>query len=123
MNAQLKKLMKPIRTRKDYRAALSALEHHFDAKPGTSEGNLVEILAILIEKYEEEKFPIDTPTPIEAIRFRMEQMGWTNRDLALVLGSRSRASEVLNEKRSLSLPMIRSVHRRMGVPAESLIGA
>jgi HTH-type transcriptional regulator/antitoxin HigA len=99
------------------------VERLFDAKPGTVEGRLVEILSLLIEKYEEDHFPIEAPTPIEAIKFRMEQMGWTNKDLAGILGGRNRVSEILNRKRDLSLRMIRMLNKKMGVPAESLIGA
>ncbi len=122
MNKYLKYL-KPIRTRSEYRAALSVLDQLFDEKPDTMKGRLAEILALLIEKYEEDQFPIEAPTPVEAIKFRMEQMGWTNKDLAAILGGRNRVSEILNRKRELSLQMIRTVNREMGVPAESLIGA
>ena len=117
------KYLKPIRTRDEYKAALSVLERLFDAKPDTVEGRFVEILAVLIEKYEESHFPIEAPTPIEAIKFRMEQLGWSNRELAVLLGGRNRVSEVLNQKRDLSLNMIRVLYKKMGVPAESLIGA
>lgn len=117
------KYLKPIRTRGEYKAALSILERLFDAKPDTIEGRFVEILAVLIEKYEEEYFPIAAPSPIEAIKFRMEQLGWTNKELAAILGGRNRVSEILNQKRDLSLHMIRMLHKEMGVPAESLIGA
>ena len=117
------KYLKPIRTRDEYKAALSVLERLFDAKPDTVEGRFVEILAVLIEKYEESHFPIEAPTPIEAIKFRMEQLGWSNKELAVLLGGRNRVSEVLNQKRDLSLHMIRVLYKKMGVPAESLIGA
>ena len=121
MNKYLKYL-KPIRTKNEYRVALSILDRLFDAKPDTVEGRLVEILSVLIEKYEEDRFPFEAPTPIEAIKFRMEQMGWTNKDLAGILGGRNRVSEILNQKRGLSLQMIRMLNKEMGVPAESLIG-
>jgi HTH-type transcriptional regulator / antitoxin HigA len=117
------KYLKPIRTRGEYRAALSVLERLFDAKPDTVEGRFVEILAVLIEKYEESHFPIEAPTPIEAIKFRMEQLGWSNKELAVLLGGRNRVSEILSKKRDLSLNMIRVLYKKMGVPAESLIGA
>jgi HTH-type transcriptional regulator/antitoxin HigA len=117
------KYLKPIRTRDEYKAALSVLERLFDAKPDTVEGRFVEILAVLIEKYEESHFPIEAPTPIEAIKFRMEQLGWSNKELAVLLGGRNRVSEILNQKRDLSLNMIRVLYKKMGVPAESLIGA
>ena len=117
------KYLKPIRTKSEYKTALSLLDRLFDAKPGTVEGRFVEILAMLIEKYEEDHFPIEAPTPVEAIKFRMEQLGWTNKELAGILGGRNRVSEILNQKRDLSLHMIRMLHKEMGVPAESLIGA
>jgi HTH-type transcriptional regulator / antitoxin HigA len=117
------KYLKPIRTRGEYKAALSVLERLFDAKPDTIEGRFVEILALLIEKYEQSHFPIESPTPIEAIKFRMEQLGWSNKELAVLLGGRNRVSEVLSKKRDLSLNMIRVLYKKMGVPAESLIGA
>jgi HTH-type transcriptional regulator/antitoxin HigA len=117
------KYLKPIRTKKDYKSALKIIDRYFDAKPNTPEGMLIEILSMLVEKYEEDKFPIEAPHPIEAIKFRMEQMGITGGKFALMIGSRSRASEILNKKRSLSIRMIRKLHKEMRIPAESLIGA
>jgi len=86
--------LKPIRTRKDYQQALDRLEVIFDGKKGTDEGDELEILGILIEQYENKHFPIDLPDPIEAIKFRLEQMGYTQTDLARVVGLKSRASEI-----------------------------
>src|SRR5713226_1779269 len=103
--------IKPIKTRKDYENALKFIEENFDAKPNTSEGERVIILSILIEKYEEEHFPIDAPDPLEAIKFRMEQLGLTNRDLATLIGGRNRVSELFNKKRSLTLTMMKSLHK------------
>ena len=122
MKAKYLKYLKPIRTKAEYQRALSIIEELFEAKPGSEEEGILEVLAMLVERYEEKKFPIHAPTPIEAIKFRMDQLGWTTKELAAVLGSKSRASEILNRKRSLSLPMIRTLHKKMGVPAESLIG-
>lgn len=113
--------IKPIKTERDYHIALDRLEEIFDAKPGTSEGDELEVLGILIEKYEDENYPIDLPDPIEAIKFRMEQMDYSQNDLAKVLGLRSRASEILNRKRKLSLEMIRNLHNVMKIPTEVLI--
>ncbi|WP_277111278.1 helix-turn-helix domain-containing protein [Chryseobacterium taklimakanense] len=113
--------IKPIKTERDYNIALDRLEEIFDAKPGTSEGDELEVLGILIEKYEDENYPIDLPDPIEAIKFRMEQMNYSQNDLAKVLGLRSRASEILNRKRKLSLEMIRNLHNVMKIPTEVLI--
>lgn len=113
--------IRPIKTEKDYERALQRLEFIFDAKPSTVEGDELEILGILIDEYEQSHFPIDLPDPIEAVKFRMEQMGYTQSDLAEVIGLKSRASEVLNKKRKLSLNMIRNLHNKMNIPTEVLI--
>jgi len=115
--------IKPIRTKKDYEQALNRLEVIFDAKKGTAQGDELEILGMLIEHYENEKFPIDFPDPVEAIKFRMEQLGYTQSDLANVVGLKSRASEILNKKRKLSLDMIRALHDKLNIPTEVLIQA
>jgi HTH-type transcriptional regulator / antitoxin HigA len=113
--------LRPIKNEQDYNLALERLEMIFDAKKGTPEGDELEILGMLIEKYEDEHFPIDFPDPIEAIKFRMEQMGYTQSDLAKIIGLKSRASEILNKKRKLTLEMIRSLHDIMKIPTEVLI--
>lgn len=113
--------IKPIKSKKDYQAALNRLEQIFDAKPGSKDGDELEILGILIEKYEQDRYPIDFPDPIEAIKFRMEQLGYTQNDLARVVGLKSRASEILNRKRKLSLEMIRQIHQSLGIPTDVLI--
>ena len=113
--------IKPIKTKKDYEWALERLEDIFDAKSGTPKGDELELLSILIENYEREHYPIELPDPIEAIKFRMEQMGYEQKDLAKVLGQESRASEILNKKRKLSLGMIRQLYERMNIPANVLI--
>jgi len=115
--------IKPIKTEQDYNAALKRLEDIFDAKPNTNEGDELEILGILIDQYELEHFPIDLPDPIEAIKYRMEQLGYTQNDLANVIGLKSRASEILSKKRKLSLEMIRVLHDKMKIPTEVLIQA
>lgn len=115
--------LKPIKTRKDYQQALARLEAIFEAKRDTSEGDELEILGILIEQYESDHFPIDLPDPIEAIKFRMEQLGYTQNDLATVVGLKSRASEILNKKRKLSLDMIRQLHEKLNIPTDVLIQA
>jgi HTH-type transcriptional regulator/antitoxin HigA len=115
--------IKPIKTEKDYQESLKRLDIIFDAKKGTSEGDELEILSILIDKYENEKFPIGFPDPIEAIKFRMEQMGYNQNDLAKVIGLKSRASEILNKKRKLTLEMIRQLHDNLKIPTEVLIQA
>jgi len=115
--------IKPIKTKKDYEDALKRLEVIFDSKKGSVQGDELEILGILIEKYEDEHFPIGFPDPIEAIKFRMEQMGYTQTDLANVIGLKSRASEILNKKRKLTLEMIRLLHDGLNIPTEVLIQA
>ena len=113
--------LKLIKTKKDYNLALARLEEIFDSKPGTAEGDELEVLGILIEKYEDEYYSIEYPDPIEAIKFRMEQMGYSQSDLANVVGLKSRASEILNRKRKLTLEMIRSLHQSLHIPTDVLI--
>ena len=113
--------IKPIRTVKDYRKALKRIEAIFDAAPGTPEFDELEITSTLTEAYEKIHYPIALPDPIEAIRFRMEQLGLTRKDLEQYIGSRGRVSEVLSRKRSMSLKMIRKLHRGLGIPAEALL--
>lgn len=122
MQTKYKMNIKPITTEKDYQEALKRLELIFDAKKGTPEGNELEILSILIDKYENENFPIGMPDPIEAIKFRMEQMGISNKELAEILGYKSRVSEIFTKKRKLSLAMIRKLHAHLAIPTEVLIG-
>ncbi len=123
MLKQFKMNIKPIKTKKDYEQAIARLEVIFDAKKGTDKGDELEILGMVIENYENEKFPIGFPDPIEAIKFRMEQLGYNQTDLANVVGLKSRASEILNRKRKLSLEMIRQIHDRLNIPTEVLIQA
>lgn len=111
----------PIRNEKDYQKTLGRLEDIFDAKKGTEEGDELEILSILIDRYENENFPIDMPDPIEAIKFRMEQMGMNQKDLAEVVGFKSRVSEILNKKRKLTLSMIRKLNTNLHIPTEVLV--
>jgi HTH-type transcriptional regulator/antitoxin HigA len=113
--------LKLLKSKKDYQTALCRLEIIFDAKPGTSIGDELEVLGILIEKYEQEHYPIDFPDPIEAIKFRMEQLGYNQSDLANVVGLKSRASEILNKKRKLTLEMIRNLHNTLHIPTDVLI--
>jgi HTH-type transcriptional regulator/antitoxin HigA len=111
----------PIRTEADYEKALERLETIFDAKLGTREGDEAEVLSILIEKHEEQHHPIDMPDPIEAIKFRMDQMGMKQKDLAEVVGLKSRVSEILNRKRKLTLDMIRKLSTTLHIPTEVLV--
>lgn len=113
--------LKLIKTEKDYYQALKRLEQIFDSNPGTDEGDELEILGILIQNYENEFFPIGLPDPIEAIKFRMEQLNYSQNDLAEIIGLKSRASEILNRKRKLSLEMIRKLNEKLHIPSEVLI--
>lgn len=115
--------LKPIKTEDDYIRAMTRLEKIFDAKKDSKEGDELEILAILIEKYESENFPIGMPDPIEAIKFRMEQLGYSQNDLAEIIGLKSRASEILNRKRKLSLEMIRKLSAKLHISSDVLIQA
>ena len=111
-----------LKTESEYLKALSRLEKIFDSKPHEKTFKEAELLVILIEKYEtetEEDFP--DPDPIEILKFRMEQNNMKNKDLAKIVGSKSKASEILNKKRRLTLSMIRKIHDVMGIPAELLI--
>jgi len=111
----------PIRNEKDYKKALERLEVIFNAKQGTKEGDELEILAILIDNYESENFPIEMPDPISAINFRMEQMGLKQKDLVEMIGFKSRVSEIMNRKRKLTLDMIRKLNTQLRIPTEVLI--
>ena len=112
--------LKLIKTRKDYQAALARLELIFDSKRGSSTGDELEILTILIEKYEDKQVQMGFPDPIEAIRYRMEQLGYNQKDLAKIVGLKSRASELLSKKRKLSLEMIRKLNNALSIPTDVL---
>jgi HTH-type transcriptional regulator/antitoxin HigA len=112
----------PIRTEADHHAALTRIEALWDAQPGTPEHDDLEVLAILVSAYEEKRWPILPPDPVEAIKFHMEQNAFRQKDLAEVIGSESRASEILNRRRPLTVQMIKAIHAAWSVPLESLIG-
>ncbi len=113
--------VKVIKTEEDYQKALKRLEEIFDAPVDSSEGDEAEILSILIEKYEDEYYSIEPPDPIEAIKFRMEQMDMNKSDLAKIIGYKSRVSEIFSKKRKLTLQMIRKLHDNLKIPYEVLI--
>ena len=115
------KSLKPIKTRADHEAALAEMKRLWGTKPGTPEGDRLDILATLVDTYEMRHFPMDPPDAIEAIKFRMEQQGLTRKDLEGLLGSRTRVAEVLNRRRGLSINMIRRLHETLGISAEVLI--
>ena len=114
--------IKMIKTEEDYQQALKRLEEIFDVEADSPEGDEAEVLSILIEKYEDEHYPIGPPDPIEAIKFRMEQMNMNNSDLVEIIGYKSRVSEIFSRKRKLTLQMIRKLHEKLKIPYESLIG-
>ncbi len=113
--------IRPIRTEKDYDAALARIEQIWEAEPGTPESDELDVLSLLVEAYEAEHHPIPPPDPIEAIKFRMEQMGLSRKDLEPFIGHRGRVTEVLNRKRGLSIDMIRRLNQGLGIPADVLI--
>ena len=115
------KALKPLRTEADYKAAIVEIEALWGAPAGTPKGDRLDILATLVDVYENEHYPMDPPDPIEAIVFRMEQQGLTRKDLEGILGSRTRVAEVLNRRRGLSINMIRRLHDTLGISAEVLI--
>jgi HTH-type transcriptional regulator/antitoxin HigA len=116
--------MKPkiIKTEAEHAEAMARIEQIFAAKPGTPEGDELELLTMLVEQFEREAFPIGLPTPVVAIKFRMEQQGLRSKDLIPLIGSASKVSEVLSGQRNLSLTMIRNLVKGLGIPAEVLIG-
>ena len=114
--------IRPIRNASDHESALKRIQALMSAKPGTDDGDELDVLATLVEAYEAKHFPIEPADPIEAIKFRMEQMGLERKDLEPLIGSRARVSEVLNKRRGLSLKMIRALHKELDIPLEALIG-
>ena len=114
--------IKILKTEKEYETALERIDAIFDAKPNTPKGDEFELLALLLDKYEEEHFPIDLPHPIEAIKFRMEQRGLKQKDLVECFGDKSKVSDVLNLKRKLNLNYIRNLHEKLQIPLNALIG-
>lgn len=112
---------KVIKTEKQYQDALSRMEEIFDSKKNSKNADELELLAFLIEKYESEQYAIDLPDPIEAIKFRMEQLGYKQKDLANAIGLKSRVSEILNRKRKLTIDMIRKLNATLGIPTDVLI--
>lgn len=115
--------IRPIHTADDYKTVMREVSAYFENEPdpGTPDGDRFEILLTLVEAYETKHFPIDLPDPVEAIKFRMEQSGLTPKDLVPMIGRLNRVYEILNRKRSLTLPMIWKLHDQLGIPAESLI--
>lgn len=113
--------IKPIKNESDYRDALSEIESLMEANVDSAEGNKLDILVTLVESYESKNYPMNLPDPIEAIIFEMERRNLSAKDLAPMIGRPNRVYEILNKKRTLTLPMIRNLHDQLGIPVESLI--
>ena len=115
--------IRPLRTERDYDWALREIERYFEKQPrrGTPEADRFDILAALIESYEAKHWPIEAPDPVEAIRWRMEQSGFGQADFARLIGSRSRASEILRRKRPLTMKQAWKLHKEWNIPADALL--
>ena len=113
--------LKIIKTKTDYHSALERFEDIFSAKSGTKESDEADVLSLLIHDYEEKNFVIEVPNPLEAIKYRMEQQGLSNRDLAKVLGYKSRVSDIFKNTRKLNLKMIRKLNEQSTIPLETLV--
>jgi HTH-type transcriptional regulator/antitoxin HigA len=114
--------MKPVRSKRDLKKALARIDEIIDAKPGTEEYDELEVLSILVEAYENEHCPVPPPDPVEAIKFRMDQLGLRQADVAKYFGGKNRVSEVFSRKRHLTLTTIRNLHHNLHIPSDSLIG-
>jgi HTH-type transcriptional regulator/antitoxin HigA len=113
--------IRPIKTENDYQSALSRIDELWGARKDTLEGDELDLLITLLEAYEIKHYPIAPPDPIDAIKFRMEQMGMSKSDMVQYLGSQSRVSEILNRKRGLTLNMIKSLYKGLKIPPEILL--
>lgn len=113
--------IRPIKTEDDYQSAIGRIEELWGAKKDTVEGDELDLLVTLVESHETKHYPIAPPDPIDAIKFRMEQMGMTKADLEQYLGTQSRVSEILNRKRGLTLKMVKSLYKGLKIPAEVLL--
>ncbi len=113
--------LRKLKTKKDYNEALERFEEIFQAKAGTKESDEADVLALLVKDYEDEHFVFDKPTPLEAIKFRMEQKGITTTELAKILGYKSRVTDIFKLHRKLNLNMIRKLHFHLNIPLETLI--
>ncbi|GAC1451779.1 MAG: DNA-binding protein [Desulfuromonadaceae bacterium] len=113
--------IRPIKNEDDYKATLGEVERLFEAAPDTADGDRLDVLTTLLEVYEKNHYSIPSPDPVEAIKYWMESRGITRQDLAPIMGSRARVSEIFNHRRGLTLAMIRNLHDKLGIPAEALI--
>ena len=113
---------KILKTEEEYESALEIVSELMDANPGSPEEDSLDLWSLLVEKYEDEHYPIDPPDPIEAIKFRMDQMGWRQKDLAQFFpGDKTKVSDVLHRRRTLSLKMIRALNQHLGIPTDVLV--
>jgi HTH-type transcriptional regulator/antitoxin HigA len=113
--------IRPIRTKADHRSALKEIERLMDARRGTPEGDRLEVLTLLVERYEEQEEPVEAPNPVDALLYHMESRGLSRRDLEEFIGSRARVAEVLNRRRPLTIDMIRRLNKGLGMSADVLI--
>jgi HTH-type transcriptional regulator/antitoxin HigA len=113
--------LKIVKTKKEYLQSLERFEEIFQAKQGTPESDEADVLALLIKDYENRHYVIDAPSPLDAIKYRMEQQGLTNQDLAQILGFKSRVSDIFKKNRKLNLGMIRKLYRELHIPLETLV--
>jgi HTH-type transcriptional regulator / antitoxin HigA len=118
-----KKVIRPLRTHAEHKAALAEIERYFERepKPGTPAADRFDLLALVIEDYERKRWPIEPPDPVDAVRWRMQAGGFTQTDLGRLIGSRQRASDILSRRRRLTMQMAWKLHRAWGIPAEALI--
>lgn len=113
--------LKPVKNKSELKSALGRIDELWGAEPDSKRGDELDVLLLLVEKYEDEHYPIPPSDPIEAIRFLMEQKSLTRKDLEPFLGSRARVSEILNRKRNLTLPMIKKLHKGLNIPYDCLL--
>ena len=113
--------IRPIKTEQDYNTSIHRIEVLLGAKKDTPQGDELDLLVTLVESYEMKHYPIAPPDPVDAIKFRMEQMGMTKADMVQYIGSQSRVSEILNRRRKLTLGMIKSLYKGLKIPAEILL--
>lgn len=113
--------LKRIKTRKDYLKAMERFEEIFQAKKGSKESDEADVLALIVKDYEDIQFVIDSPSPLEAIKYRMDQQGLTKKDLADILGYKSRVSDIFHKTRKLNLDMIRRIYQELHIPLETLV--
>lgn len=113
--------LKRIKTRKDYLLSIERFEEIFQAKKGSKESDEADVLALLIKDYEDAHFAINSPSPLEAIKYRMAEQGLTKKDLAVILGYKSRVSDIFHKTRKLNLDMIRKLYEKLHIPLETLV--